>query len=110
MMCVVADVAVVVVVVCVCVCGVVWHVQKPARFESTHWDVLNVHTIPPPLPTHTHQTQHQRNITRRQTERERERRERKREETENARVGNDAKRVQSALCTMDENCFLFEPT
>ena len=27
-----------------------------------------------------------------------------------ARVGNDAKRVQSALCTMDENCFLFDPT
>ena len=27
-----------------------------------------------------------------------------------ARVGNDAKRVQSALCTMDENCFPCNPT
>ena len=29
---------------------------------------------------------------------------------EDARVGNDAKRVQNALCTMDENCFLLDPT
>ena len=31
-------------------------------------------------------------------------------ETFHARVGNDAKRLQSALCTMDDNCFVCDPT